>query len=118
MKGILAKHASEPEFIFAHQALADKLPPFECEYRFDEERRFRFDFAIVEHRLAVEIDGAIWARGAHSSPMGILRDMEKLNLAVMRGWWVLRFTPAQVKSGEAIETVKKWLEGRSSEREN
>lgn len=113
MNGITAKHASEPEFIFAHQALADKLPPFECEYRFDEVRKFRFDFAWPRLKFGVEIEGAIWAKGAHSTPMGILRDMDKGNLAVMSGWSVLRFSPAQVKSGEAIEMVKKWLEGRS-----
>lgn len=101
--------SSEPEFIFIQQALADKLPIFICEYRFDPKRRFRFDVAWPDRKLAVEIEGAIWSRGAHSRPLGILRDMEKGNLAVMRGWSVLRFTPAQVKAGEAIEMVKKFL---------
>lgn len=113
MSSIIAKHASEPEFIFAHQALADKLPPFECEYRFDDVRKFRFDFAWRQPlKLAVEIEGAIWTKGAHSTPMGILRDIEKYNLAVLLGWSVLRFTPAMVKSGEAIEMVKEWLQLR------
>ena len=85
MKGILAKHASEPEFIFAHQALSDKLPPFICEYRFDDVRKFRFDFAWPDLKFAVELEGGIFTRGAHSSPMGILRDMDKGNLAVMLG---------------------------------
>jgi very-short-patch-repair endonuclease len=113
MSTILAKHHSEPEFIFAHQALADKLPPFVVEYRFDEVRKFRFDFAWPDRKFAVELEGAIWSNGAHSTPMGILRDMDKGNLAVMLGWSVLRFSPAQVKSGEAIGMVKRWLEQKN-----
>jgi very-short-patch-repair endonuclease len=110
VSNIVAKHASEPEFIFAHQALADKLPPFVCEYRFDDVRKFRFDFAWPDRKFAVELEGGIFSKGAHSRPLGILRDIDKGNLAVMKGWSVLRFSPAQVKNGEALAMVKKWLE--------
>lgn len=106
---------SEPEFIFTHQALQAGLPPFICEYRFDDVRRFRFDIAWPsDGKLAVEIEGALWTRGAHARPLGIIRDMEKQNLAVMKGWSVLRFSSAQVKNGEAIDLVKKWFDQRSN----
>lgn len=104
---------SAPEFILEQQLLADKLPPFEREYRFDSERRFRFDFAWPFLKLAVEVEGGVFSAGAHSRPLGIIRDMEKGNLAVLLGWSVLRFTPAQIKSGAAIALVKRWMLDRT-----
>lgn len=106
---------SEPEFIFDQQWKADGMPPLEREYRFHPVRRYRFDFALPAHMLAIEIDGGIFGKGGHSTPLGITRDMEKGNLAVMCGWSVLRFTPAQVACGQAIEMVKKWLSVFSQE---
>ena len=37
---------------------------------------------------------------------------EKANLAVLQGWRVLSFDGKAVKSGEAIEVVRKALEGK------
>lgn len=99
------------EFTFEQQCIADKLPPFEREYRFDMERRFRFDFAWPDLKVAVEIDGGIFNGGAHSNPLNILRDMTKNNLAVANGWKVLRYTPSDVKCGLAIAGVKALIEG-------
>ena len=104
---------SNPEFTFDCQLKADKLPPYEREYRFDPDRRFRFDFAWPHLKLAVELEGGIFAQGAHSRPLGIIRDMAKGNLAVLLGWSVLRYTPAQVKNGAAIAEVKRWMLDRS-----
>ena len=105
--------ASGPEFIFEAQLKADNLPAFEREYRFDSERRYCFDFAWPSLLLAVELEGAIWQAGAHSRPLGIIRDMAKGNLAVLLGWSVLRYTPAQVKKGEALAEVKHWMLDRT-----
>lgn len=82
-----------------------------AEYRFHPTRRFRFDFAIPEKKLAIEIEGGIWLgrNGAHSSGKGILRDMEKNNLAVLEGWRILRVTPQQVKNGEAHNLIDRAL---------
>jgi very-short-patch-repair endonuclease len=79
-------------------------PPFEKEYRFDETRKFRFDYAWPAFRVAVEIEGAIWSRyrGGHGHPSGILRDMEKGNLAALNGWHVFRFTTDEFKNGYAL----------------
>lgn len=97
------------EFTFEQQCIADKLPAFEREYRFHVERKFRFDFAWPQFKVALEVDGGIFNGGAHSNPMNILRDMEKGNLATMDGWKVLHFTPSQVKCGMAIADIKRLL---------
>ena len=97
------------EFTFEQQCIVDKLPPFVREYRFHVERKYRFDFAWVDRKVAVEIDGGIFNGGAHSNPMNILRDMQKGNLATMEGWRVLHYTPADVKCGIAIKGIKQLL---------
>ena len=86
-----------------------KLPAPQSQFRFDPARRWRFDFAGPEHRLAVEIDGGTWSGGRHVRGDGYRRDCEKLNAATLAGWRVLRFVGRQVKTGEAIETVQRAL---------
>ena len=79
-------------------AVAHKLglPVPEREYRFDAERRWRFDFAWPALKIAVEIEGGVWIRGRHVRPVGYLGDLEKYNRAVVLGWRVLRYAPHQL----------------------
>jgi len=79
-------------------AIAHKLgiPAPEREYRFDPERRWRFDFAWPGLKVAVEIEGGVWIRGRHVRPAGYLGDLEKYNRAVVLGWRVLRYAPHQL----------------------
>ncbi len=72
-------------------------------------RMFRFDFAWPERMLAVEIDGGIWIRGRHGRGGGAESDMDKLNLAQVLGWKVLRFSPKHIVSGEAIRLLRQVL---------
>lgn len=75
---------------------------------------WRFDFAWPSYKLIVEIDGGIWmvGGGAHSHPMDIERNMTKRNDASFEGYFVLSFTPNQVKKGTAIATTMKFLQAR------
>ncbi len=73
--------------------------PYEREYKFCEDRRFRFDFAIPDHMLAIEVDGGTWSGGRHTSGVGFRNDCVKTNLAVLHGWRVLRFTADMVRDG-------------------
>jgi very-short-patch-repair endonuclease len=109
MKGTLKIAGNSVEQVLAHQCLADRLPPFEQEFRFHPARKYRLDLAFPTLKVGVEIDGGIFSRGAHGSISGILRDIDKHNLLVMCGWRVLRFTPTQVRQGEAIEMLKELL---------
>ena len=106
----------------AHLAMEDILVELfgfaHAEYQFFPPRKFRFDYAIHSQwegmgNLAVEIDGGIWTGGRHTRGLGFQRDMEKLNLAAIEGWSVLRFTPKQVLSGEAEQTLKAWKKART-----
>lgn len=88
------------------------LPVPVPEVRFAPTRRFRFDWAWPDHgKLACEIDGAIWTGGRHTRGAGFERDMEKLNLALLHGWRVARFSVAMVRDGRALATLSQLLKG-------
>lgn len=76
-----------------------------------EGRRFRFDFAYVDQLLALEVEGGIWARdpGRHNRGSGFEQDATKYNLAAVLGWRVLRFTERLIRSGEAVDTIRRAL---------
>ena len=98
---------SEGEETFMRDCKIERLAP-EREFRFAPEREYRFDFAWPSQKIAVEIDGGTeFGKSRHSFGAGYERDARKFNLAARRGWRVLRFTTAMVKSGEAIrETLE------------
>ncbi len=77
------------------------LPSPIPEYRFHPDRRWRFDWAWPDRLIAVEQEGGVWIQGRHSRGAGMVKDMEKYNEAGRLGWRVFRFTPQQIKSGEA-----------------
>ena len=91
---------------------AHDLPQPQLEHRFHDTRRWRFDFAWPEQKIALEIDGGIWMRTedgrskGHAHPVRFVQDCEKMNEAAILGWRVLRATPQMVKDGTAVG----WLE--------
>lgn len=82
---------------------------YEREARLIPGRRFRWDFVIRWASLAIELQGGVWTQGRHTRGAGYTRDCEKQNLAVLAGWRPLAFTADQVKSGQAIDTVREAL---------
>ena len=95
------KNNSENAFEFYLRVF--KISDYFREYRFDVIRKFRFDFAWVNQRVGVEIDGGQWKLfgGRHNRDS----DRAKLNIAVSQGWRVLRFSTLQLK-----EDPKKCIE--------
>ncbi len=80
------------------------------EHRFCE-RKWRFDFAFIEEKIAIEVEGGIWkgAAGGHTSGAGYTKDCEKYNTALVLGWKVLRVVRAQIDSGQMINWVRNLL---------
>lgn len=95
--------------MFALQIHAEGLPTPVREHVFADMRKFRLDFAWPDRALGVEIDGGIWTQGRHTRGYGVEKDMEKLNLAAVLGWRVLRFSSRAVQSGEAIRLLRQVL---------
>jgi len=68
------------------------------EYKFLHDRRFRFDIAIPQHKIAIEFEGGIWTKGRHTRGRGYAKDAKKYNLATMHGWRLLRYTTEDAKT--------------------
>lgn len=64
-------------------------PPPVREYRFHPYRRWRFDFAWPDQRIALEVDGAGFG---HQSINRLRAKAEKYNAAAVEGWSVLTLT--------------------------
>lgn len=79
------------------------------EHRFHPTRRWRFDFAWPEAKLAVEVEGGIFVTGRHSRGAGMLADMEKYAEATLLGWRVLRVARQHIASGDALAWIAKAL---------
>lgn len=76
-----------------------------AEHRFHETRRWRFDLAWPDRKLAVEINGGVFVQGRHARGAGLLGDYEKLNAAQIAGWTCLQTTPRGVTDGD----LSTWL---------
>ena len=129
-------NSSNYEEMLAYQLNSSEMP-FVREHRFDPDRRFRLDFAMlpIEMKLGVEIHGDLFGRivecdkchgkvqrvlkdgravfvregGRHTTGTGLQNDMDKSNCATLLGWRVLLFTSFQVKDGSALELIKKMM---------
>lgn len=87
------------------------LDGYAREFQFAKPRRYRFDFAWPDAKLAVECEGGVWTNGRHTRGSGFVRDVEKYNLAVLMGWAVLRVTSGMLRDDPAafMEMVRQLL---------
>jgi hypothetical protein len=81
------------------------IPPWEAELEFSPTRKWRADLAWPDHKILVEVDGAVFTKGRHTRGVGFEKDAEKLNAAALLGYRVFRFTPGMIKSNLAIRTL-------------
>jgi very-short-patch-repair endonuclease len=87
----------------------EKLPVPSREYTFASPRRWRFDFAWWQHKVAVEVEGGSWIAGRHTRGSSFEKDCEKYNAANLKGWNVYRVTPRMVEDGRAIALIRQAL---------
>lgn len=92
--------------LFLGLCKAKGLPVPEREYRFHPARRWKFDFAWPDLRVALEVEGGVWVGGRHTSGSGFMKDMEKYNAAALLGWRVLRCTPSSLNSAGTLNMLK------------
>jgi hypothetical protein len=85
----------------------DKLQlEFIPEYQFHPSRKWRFDWCLLDNKIAIEIEGGVWSNGRHTRGSGFINDMEKYNSATCLGWKLLRYTPDQFASYNFINDLK------------
>ena len=87
--------SNESSCIFWRSLGGPELTP---EFRFHPERRWRADFAHIETRTLIEIEGGIFLAGGgrHNRASGFAADTEKYLEAALAGWRVLRLTDRQI----------------------
>ena len=81
------------------------------EHRFHPARRWRFDAAYPSRKIAVELDGGVYAGGRHVRGAGFEKDCEKINEAQVLGWNVYRFTTRQMHAGAMLDVLDRALIG-------
>lgn len=77
------------------------------EYLFHPTRKWRFDYAIPEHMIALEVEGGVWTGGRHTRPQGFLGDIEKYNAGTLLGWRIFRVTPDDLCRMKTLELIKR-----------
>lgn len=84
-----------------------------CEYEFHSTRKWRFDFAWPEKKLAIEVEGGTkYGNSRHSKGEGFDLDAEKYNTASAIGWTLFRFSSDMIKSGKAILFVQDYFKAQ------
>ncbi len=95
-----------PLFIAEWERHSASALPYIPNYPFNLPDKHQLDMAFPESRVAVEINGGRFQAmgGRHMSD----EDMEKINIAQIKGWKVLSFTPQKVERDplRCIELVK------------
>lgn len=91
------------------QIRAAGLPEPALELHFHPVRRWRWDLAWPDERVAVEIQGGTWSRGRHTRGRGYEEDCLKLAAGVLLGWRVLWVTTQMVADGRALALLEEIL---------
>ena len=85
------------------------LPIPVAEYRFAPPRRWRFDYAWLEQKVALEEQGSLFTGGRHTRGAALLHEHEKLNAASVHGFRVLFCTPQNIRSAEMLAILNALL---------
>lgn len=91
------------------------LPAPVREHRFHPVRRWRFDYAWPAEKVALEVDGGVWTGGRHTRGAGFIKDMEKLNEAVVAGWRVVRVVPSKLCASATVGMLEALLQSEKKE---
>lgn len=95
-----------PTLLLLEHLAAAGLPAPVREHQFVADRRWRFDLAWPERLVAVELEGGVWIRGAHTRGKGYEKDLAKYNRASLLGWTLIRMTPRQALRPDAVEMIR------------
>lgn len=82
---------------------------FTREHKFHKQYKFRFDFALVDKKIAIEVDGGCWTAGRHVRPVGYMLDCKKQFLAHNLGWRVYKIPSDWIMHSKYIKAPKRHI---------
>ncbi len=82
------------------------------EFRFHPVRRWRADYALVDYRILIEVEGAVWIQGRHTRGSGFVKDIEKYNTATSMGYSILRVQPKDLMSSGLLDLIKETIKNK------
>lgn len=85
------RESLEKAFLDAWKVIGHGLPMPSLQHKFHPVRKWRLDFAFVEQKLGVEIQGGAFSSGGHSRGAGQAKDHQKINEAQKLGWMILQY---------------------------
>lgn len=112
------KKQPDLEAVFAQQLRALKIGGYKKEHIFHDTRKWRFDFAWIPQKIAVEIEGGTWScrrPSRHTTAEGFNEDCHKYNEAALYGWTVLRGDSKMVNSLVLLSMLERALSLKSKE---
>jgi hypothetical protein len=75
-----------------------------AEYQFHPKRRWRFDWAFPDKKVAIECEGITSFKSGHLTLGGYTYNCEKYNWGAIMGWKVIRVT-ALMEQDKLIEMI-------------
>ena len=84
----------------------------EKEWKFHPVRKWRFDYAFPDFKVALEVEGGVFTGGRHTRSLGFMKDIEKYNTAAMLGWTVVRTVPDELYTGKTLTMLKLLIDAR------
>ena len=97
----MSKRKANSATILLRKHLRELSLAYNEEFKFHEDRRWRADFHLIDHRILLEISGAVYVGGRHVRGKGYEADCMKQNHATMLGYRCLVFSTGQVLRGVA-----------------
>jgi len=84
----------------------------EKEWKFHPVRKWRFDYAFPDFKVALEVEGGVFTGGRHTRSLGFMKDIEKYNTAAVLGWIVVRTVPDELYTGKTLTMLKLLIDAR------
>ena len=75
-------------------------------------KRYRLDFAHLESKVGVEIQGGVYNRGRHVTGSGYERDCKKYNLAYTSEWTIFLLTNSMAKDSAWLSLIASHIDAR------
>jgi very-short-patch-repair endonuclease len=103
---VVKKPKSRPYPVFYRLLCQEFGCPVE-EFKFHPTRKWRFDYAYPEHRVAIEVEGLVrGGKSRHTTISGYIGDCDKYNQAILHGWKVIRLVQTEILKTSTIELLR------------